>query len=846
MDRIDEGKPVAGEANADVLSSETWASSLSSLSTPLLNSKLSSLRTQSQTLSSNLTARLASSPSGQSLLHIGPSLSTLPPDLQMLMDSLKPMLNDVHEYQQMNQNELIRIVTAGKLIQREVRRAKVAKDCAGLLKDFGAVEHLLSEINNISDDKDIELYQMASLERAAHTALMLTQSLQASSNQITETLHSGPKNEGNTILSMDTPLPQDTERAQFIMKLAPRIRALEKKVNESINFHLERALKNRMDAVDSVDAKAKVSPSTNELLILGHIFRSFALMGRGMDAEAIFARVAIMPIVRKQVSIGKLDEGGSRGECVGLNALLQEIVSGIQLIWSEVLHMVEGMFSFDDIDANGTDDEKNPLIEIDLITAGVWVPIVTALMTDPAIKSAIFSPGIATIFQRNYRTMEAFLSNLTSSLLSPSNEIQNLNQSMESMSFGDALDEDCKALIALYYQPEVDQAVIKAVQRRIYTHSLTVDYSKKWNLPIYYQLRFGEVCSRLEEAIQGVIRDGWEADVFTGDEVLKKTLSEKYVFETPFFMEVFDILTWMWSDEVLLKPLTHRFLRGTIQLIGRLISFINEGLEGKILFGVSEEEELPSENGDVAPTTRRMMINSSYKWCDRIQDVATVSWELTVLSNYIITEHIQNIAARVCPSNISDTNLGTSFETSELISEIMTDASNEITPAINNIWNGIVVKIMINKCSTPLSAVKGVAATYRMTNRPPPTQPSPFVNTILRPLKEFDAKFSSRTPSHIGSLWKRNIITNVSEKYSKSVAELLETVQKTEEALKNRKTRRTMAGGMSDGEKVRLQLYLDQKAYVESVQDCDIDPSTVDGINDLISLTKSAEELYTN
>ena len=153
---------------------------------------------------------------------------------------------------------------------------------------------------------------------------------------------------------------------------------------------------------------------------------------------------------------------------------------------------------------------------------------------------------------------------------------------------------------------------------------------------------------------------------------------------------------------------------------------------------------------------------------------------------------------------------------------------------------------MINKCSTPLSAVKGVAATYRMTNRPSPTQPSPFVNTILRPLKEFDAKFSSRTPSHIGILWKRNIISTVSEKYSKSVAELLETVQKTEEALKNRKTRRTLAGGMSDGEKVRLQLYLDQKAYVESVQDCDIDPSTVDGINHLISLTKSAEELYTN
>jgi hypothetical protein len=72
----------------------------------------------------------------------------------------------------------------------------------------------------------------------------------------------------------------------------------------------------------------------------------------------------------------------------------------------------------------------------------------------------------------------------------------------------------------------------------------------------------------------------------------------------------------------------------------------------------------------------------------------------------------------------------------------------------------------------------------------------------------------------------------------------METVQKTEEALKNRKTRRALAGGMSDGEKVRLQLFLDQRAYTQSVEAIGIDPDAVEGVQILISLTEGAQELY--
>ena len=106
--------------------------------------------------------------------------------------------------------------------------------------------------------------------------------------------------------------------------------------------------------------------------------------------------------------------------------------------------------------------------------------------------------------------------------------------------------------------------------------------------------------------------------------------------------------------------------------------------------------------------------------------------------------------------------------------------------------------------------------------------------------KLFDTSVSSRTPPYLGISWKKRIVDDVSERYNTAVSELIETVQRTEEALKNRKARRALAGGMSDGEKVRLQLYLDQKAFVLAVEGVGLDPQTVEGVGKLIDLTKDS------
>ena len=180
-----------------------------------------------------------------------------------------------------------------------------------------------------------------------------------------------------------------------------------------------------------------------------------------------------------------------------------------------------------------------------------------------------------------------------------------------------------------------------------------------------------------------------------------------------------------------------------------------------------------------------------------------------------------------------------------IILEVLREASSQLRPIVERGWNGAIVQILTEKCSGPLAAVKGVASTYRMTNRPPPSHASSFVSTILRPLKEFDEEFSNRTPTYIGDGWKAAVVTSVTERYANAVEELITTVQKTEVTLQSRRaTRRAASAGMSDGDKVKLQLYLDFLEFSRIIKELNIDPTTIAGVSTLQTLTMEGSQLH--
>lgn len=373
----------------------------------------------------------------------------------------------------------------------------------------------------------------------------------------------------------------------------------------------------------------------------------------------------------------------------------------------------------------------------------------------------------------------------------------------------------------------------------------------------------------MDKVIAATIVNGW----WYNDGTTKKKVGEpegdigidNKKLELGVFVELNSILDWLWQDDVFLCPLTNRFLRGAIQLIGRVIRFLRDGLEGKIEFGGTDDDDgnkkdnssivdaaTSLDGGGNKTEANTMGVETTYRWVDRIEDVAVVSWELSVLQCYISQKYVSTVCRRVTSS--TTTNPTEDDELSTHITKLLTTAiCSDLIPLINTMWDDRIVTILTTRCTAPLSAVKGVAATYRMTNRPPPTQASPFVHTILRPVREFICSHAAeKTPSQIGQVgWKVQIVSTVAKDYAIAVSELIETVQRTEEALKNRKTRMNR-GGMSvggsgrltDGEKVKLQLYLDREEFVRCVEEVGVNPEDVEGVLELRRLTDSAEGLY--
>jgi hypothetical protein len=140
----------------------------------------------------------------------------------------------------------------------------------------------------------------------------LVQELQASTDIVATMTASSNAVIGNkdtssnstTLPSMRSSLDKDSERAQFLMKLAPRIRRLESDAILSLSFWIEKILKRLQDRHLSKSEEGEEnedddggfdSPSENELLLmLGNCMRGLTLLGRSIEVENIFARVAIM------------------------------------------------------------------------------------------------------------------------------------------------------------------------------------------------------------------------------------------------------------------------------------------------------------------------------------------------------------------------------------------------------------------------------------------------------------------------------------------------------------------------------------------------------------------------
>ncbi|KAG1176648.1 hypothetical protein G6F70_003381 [Rhizopus microsporus] len=134
---------------------------------------------------------------------------------------------------------------------------------------------------------------------------------------------------------------------------------------------------------------------------------------------------------------------------------------------------------------------------------------------------AIFAPGQMTVFHKNYTTTISFISSF-----------EGLCQSRRSMVY-------------------------------LRHHPTYIDFMKKWQLPVYFQLKLREIVVRVEDVLNDNTQsmNKGEDNRLEGTRVVMSTIQE------------------CWSDQVYLYGLSHRFWKLTLQLIKRYTLWVTDMLQ---------------------------------------------------------------------------------------------------------------------------------------------------------------------------------------------------------------------------------------------------------------------------
>jgi hypothetical protein len=564
--------------------------------------------------------------------------------------------------------------------------------------------------------------------------------------------------------------------------------------------------------------QSQEEPSQVNIDALRHCLRAFVVLGRGDEAEKQTARLLMLPFIDLNFTQGRLD-GGSRGSCSGLATIYAACMDHIQRNLGQILLVGEECASSYSSSSSSASQSGPP--GLDLICNSVWRPIHQALCSR---LSSIFAPGIASILHANYVTSMAFLHDLTT-LIGPSNQA--------------------------------------ALHARLQAHSVTKDFYSKWNLPVYFHLRFSEVSSSIDHALAQAAggpplvpaeergnngsRTASPTTTVTAASRTTPPPSEAFVaafpkkkkedalsaqFHHPIFATVWHTLLGLWEPDVFLPPLTSRLFKLTLQIVGRFTLWLEEA------FAHMEQQQT---TGAAATGARKEL--REFVHADAPDVLVNVSWDAWLFGQEAAREQLEKqilqAVQRQGPSTVTGKAGGASAAAAEATAEMqlvvregLAEALQPFEGLVRRGWQAIHVHV-VAQCVTVLEAVRGITATYRMTNKRAPERASPYVSKILDPLRALEPGVTGKVPpcAQQPPGWKVEVLEAVLTHYLEATRELLNSVEQMEDALKKRKQRTgkppgTMperTGGaavaaLSDSDKIKLQLFLDVVAFAEEMR----------------------------
>ncbi|EUC64334.1 COG (oligomeric) complex component, COG2 protein, partial [Rhizoctonia solani AG-3 Rhs1AP] len=389
------------------------------------------------------------------------------------------------------------------------------------------------------------------------------------------------------------------------------------------------------------------------------------------------------------------------------------------------------------IDPNATENPER----IEIIANMVWVELARALMDE--LGSTVFAVGRPDELRQNYTTT------------------QHLISSLEALA------------------PRASVPALRA-------HPLTANFSRRWQLPVYFQLRWKDIVGKCE----GILGSG---------------VGNKQDFTTPQANAIYTAIKSCWSTQVYIPELGHRFWRLTLQLLSRYRTWMDASLPLKDAPVTQPDRVATLATPGARPSTPDPFERNN------VDDASLSTLGYTLSDVRLLQQKVQALWIDIIQVLLPDgIDAGDDEEKAEdaLVRSLASIGSYEKTISTR------AIAILTKRCAEPLANAKSIPVQYRGARRSV-TEPSPFVATVWRPLAVFfgDNGPGGRLKGELGREWCSSIFEEVVARY----IALLIKIKQTEQSIRrvNRMPTfslfgaRNTGGEERDDERIRAQMMLD-------------------------------------
>lgn len=301
--------------------------------------------------------------------------------------------------------------------------------------------------------------------------------------------------------------------------------------------------------------------------------------------------------------------------------------------------------------------------------------------------------------------------------------------------------------------------------QQLYSHPNFISFMERWNLPVYFQIRFQEIVRNIEMAY---VNENWNAIKQDWKLVASET--------------TWNSLNRCWEPGIYLIPIAHKFWKLSLQIISRYTIWCNEIIVMKTPPFKIDVNFLVFLYTDIERFLEKLPVFQTQS----VSRLPKVSEQIMALLHNSLDESIVKLQSQL--GNVSSA----------------------------------IIKHLAGDSITLLRQVNDIPRLFRRTNREAPSKPCSYVASILEGPGIFYQQHGHHSQS---SYWLKAMFSNITKQYYSSVADVLNSVQKTEESLRRLKKARDRVSNIAtptdrragDDNKIRQQLLLDVHAYLRGV-----------------------------